>query len=51
PPAIDDADFDQEGDLLLLKKLLNDDPSSALLSKELHFEEINTIKSSIDDPP
>ncbi|GJX86726.1 reverse transcriptase domain-containing protein [Tanacetum coccineum] len=51
PPRIDDADFDPEGDLLLLKKLLNDDPSSPLPSKELHFEELKTIKSSIDDPP
>ncbi|GJS69073.1 reverse transcriptase domain-containing protein [Tanacetum coccineum] len=30
PPGIDDADFDSEGDLLLLEKLLNDDPSSRL---------------------
>ncbi|GKA37597.1 reverse transcriptase domain-containing protein [Tanacetum coccineum] len=51
PPGIDDADFDPEGDLLLLEKLLNDDPSSHLPPKELHFEEIKTIKSSIDDPP
>ncbi|GKA67297.1 reverse transcriptase domain-containing protein [Tanacetum coccineum] len=33
---IDDADFDLEGDLLLLEKLLNDDPSSPLL-EELHL--------------
>ncbi|GJS73061.1 reverse transcriptase domain-containing protein [Tanacetum coccineum] len=51
PPGIDDADFDPEGDLLLLKKLLNDDPSSPLPLKELHFEELKTIKSFIDDPP
>ncbi|GKB60673.1 reverse transcriptase domain-containing protein [Tanacetum coccineum] len=51
PPGIDDADFDPEGDLLLLKKLLNNDPSSPLPLKELHFEEIKMIKSSIDDPP
>ncbi|GJU80773.1 reverse transcriptase domain-containing protein [Tanacetum coccineum] len=44
-------DFDPEGDRLLLKKLLNDDPSSLLPPKKLHFEEIKTIKSSIDDPP
>ncbi|GKB42915.1 reverse transcriptase domain-containing protein [Tanacetum coccineum] len=50
PPGIDDTDFDPEGDLLLLKKLLNDDPSSPLPPKELHFEEIKTVKSSIDDP-
>ncbi|GJY14783.1 reverse transcriptase domain-containing protein [Tanacetum coccineum] len=50
PPGIDDADFDPEGDLLLLEKLLNDDPSSPLPPKELHFEELKIIKSSIDDP-
>ncbi|GJZ81439.1 reverse transcriptase domain-containing protein [Tanacetum coccineum] len=51
PPGIDDPDFDLEGDILLLEKLLNDDQSSPLPPKELHFEEIKTIKSSIDDPP
>ncbi|GJS49807.1 reverse transcriptase domain-containing protein [Tanacetum coccineum] len=51
PPGIDDADFDPEGDILLLEKLLNDDPSSPLPLKELHFEELKMIKSSIDDPP
>ncbi|GJS40303.1 reverse transcriptase domain-containing protein [Tanacetum coccineum] len=51
PPGIDDADFDPEGDLLLLEKLLNDDPSSPLPPKELKFEELKMIKSSIDDPP
>ncbi|GKA63647.1 reverse transcriptase domain-containing protein [Tanacetum coccineum] len=51
PPGIDDADFDPEGDIRLLEKLLNDDPSSPLPLKELNFEELKTIKSSIDDPP
>ncbi|GJX67585.1 reverse transcriptase domain-containing protein [Tanacetum coccineum] len=51
PSGIDDADFDPKGDLLLLEKLLNDDPSSPLPLKELHFEEIKMIKYSIDDPP
>nr|GEZ28829.1 reverse transcriptase domain-containing protein [Tanacetum cinerariifolium] len=37
PPGIDDADFDLEGDILLLEKLLNDDPSSPLPPKELHL--------------
>ncbi|GJR48221.1 reverse transcriptase domain-containing protein [Tanacetum coccineum] len=41
----------REGDIRLLKKLLNDDPSSPLSPKELNFEELKTIKSSIDDPP
>ncbi|GJW20601.1 hypothetical protein Tco_0031223 [Tanacetum coccineum] len=40
PPGIDDDEFDPEGDLLLLEKLLNDDPSSLLPPKELHFEEL-----------
>ncbi|GKC84928.1 reverse transcriptase domain-containing protein, partial [Tanacetum coccineum] len=50
PPRIDDDDFDLEGDLLLLEKLLNDDPSSPLPSKELHGDELKIVKSSIDDP-
>ncbi|GJV02412.1 reverse transcriptase domain-containing protein [Tanacetum coccineum] len=50
PPGIDDADFNPDGDLFLLEKLLNDDPSSPIPPKELHFEEIKMIKSSIDDP-
>ncbi|GJV00712.1 reverse transcriptase domain-containing protein [Tanacetum coccineum] len=51
PPGIDDDNFDPEGDLLLLEKLLNDDPSSPLPLKELHVEELKIVKSSIDDPP
>ncbi|GJU44283.1 reverse transcriptase domain-containing protein [Tanacetum coccineum] len=50
PPGIDDAYFDPKRDLLLLEKLLNDDPSPPLPPKKLHFKEIKTIKSSIDDP-
>ncbi|GJW24823.1 reverse transcriptase domain-containing protein [Tanacetum coccineum] len=41
PPGIDDADFDPKGDIHLLEELLNNDPSSPLPPKELHFEEIN----------
>ncbi|GJV09377.1 hypothetical protein Tco_1347033 [Tanacetum coccineum] len=51
PPGIDDAEFDPKGDIRLLEKLLNDDPSSPLPPKELNIEELKTIKSSIDDPP
>nr|GEV31628.1 reverse transcriptase domain-containing protein [Tanacetum cinerariifolium] len=51
-PGIDDTDFDLEGDIRLLEKLLNEDPSSfPLPPKELNVEEIKTIKSSIDEPP
>nr|GEU81569.1 reverse transcriptase domain-containing protein [Tanacetum cinerariifolium] len=51
PPRIDDTDFDLEGDILLIEKLLNGDPSSPLPLKELNLEELKTLKSSIDDPP
>ncbi|GKG33268.1 hypothetical protein Tco_0430778, partial [Tanacetum coccineum] len=51
PPGIGDADFNSEGYILLLEKLLNNDPSSPLPLKELHFEELKMIKSSIDDSP
>nr|GEU35733.1 reverse transcriptase domain-containing protein [Tanacetum cinerariifolium] len=50
-PGIDDTDFDLERDILLIKKLLNDDPSSPLPLKELNLEELKIVKSSIDDPP
>ncbi|GJY00070.1 reverse transcriptase domain-containing protein [Tanacetum coccineum] len=49
--GFDDDNFDPEGDLLLLEKLLNDDPSSPLPPKELHVEDLKIVKSSIDDPP
>ncbi|GJT66557.1 hypothetical protein Tco_1018037 [Tanacetum coccineum] len=47
PPGIDDDDFDPEGDILLLEKLLNNDPSSPLTPKELNFEELKVIKSDV----
>ncbi|GKB65972.1 hypothetical protein Tco_0927384 [Tanacetum coccineum] len=47
PPGIDGADFDPEGDILLLEKLLNDDISFPLPPKELHFEGLKVIKSYI----
>nr|GEZ87804.1 reverse transcriptase domain-containing protein [Tanacetum cinerariifolium] len=50
-PGIDDTDFDPDGDILLLEKLLNDDPSYPLPPKELNLEELKTVNSSIDDPP
>ncbi|GJX26722.1 reverse transcriptase domain-containing protein [Tanacetum coccineum] len=51
PPGISDPDFDPEGEILLLEKLLNDDTSSPLPLKELNFEELKTIKYSTDDFP
>nr|GEZ98596.1 reverse transcriptase domain-containing protein [Tanacetum cinerariifolium] len=50
PSGIDDTDFDPEGDILLLKKSLNDDPLSLLPPKELNLEGLKTVKSSIDCP-
>ncbi|GKD27332.1 hypothetical protein Tco_1233546, partial [Tanacetum coccineum] len=46
-PGIIDDDFDPEGDILLLEKLLNDDPPSPLPPKELNFEELKVIKSDV----
>ncbi|GJT49169.1 hypothetical protein Tco_0975326 [Tanacetum coccineum] len=46
PPGIDDDDFDPEGDILLLEKLLNDDLLSPL-TKEFNFEELKVIKSDV----
>nr|GEU29958.1 reverse transcriptase domain-containing protein [Tanacetum cinerariifolium] len=40
-----------DGDILVIEKLLNDDPSSPLPPKELNLEELKTVKSSTDDPP
>nr|GFA27409.1 reverse transcriptase domain-containing protein [Tanacetum cinerariifolium] len=52
PPGINDTDLDLEGDICLLKELLNNDPSlSPLPPKELNVKEIKTVKSSIDEPP
>ncbi|GJV61481.1 reverse transcriptase domain-containing protein [Tanacetum coccineum] len=47
-PGIDDDDFDPEGDLLLLEKLLNDDPSSPLPPKELNLEELKDLPSHLE---
>nr|GEX88770.1 reverse transcriptase domain-containing protein [Tanacetum cinerariifolium] len=51
PPGVDDTNLDLEGDIHLLKELLNNDPSlSPLPPKELNVKEIKTVKSSIDEP-
>ncbi|GKE02070.1 reverse transcriptase domain-containing protein, partial [Tanacetum coccineum] len=51
PPRIDDAEFDPEGDIRLIEEILNNDPYPPLLPKDLKFEELKTIKSSVDEPP
>ncbi|GJR81569.1 reverse transcriptase domain-containing protein [Tanacetum coccineum] len=58
-PEIDDSYYDSEGDILLLKSFLNDDPSPPPnqgnylpeIRKELKICEAKTDKSSIDEPP
>nr|GEW29622.1 reverse transcriptase domain-containing protein [Tanacetum cinerariifolium] len=47
-----DSDFLLEGDIILLKEFLNNDPSSPpLLPQELKVVEPTKEKSSIDEPP
>nr|GEV45777.1 reverse transcriptase domain-containing protein [Tanacetum cinerariifolium] len=49
---VDDEAITFKGDIRLLEKLLNNDPSSSPLpTEELKVEEIKTVKSSIDEPP
>nr|GFA33197.1 reverse transcriptase domain-containing protein [Tanacetum cinerariifolium] len=59
-PKIDHSYFDKEGDILLLKAFLNDDPSLPSptqgnylpqVRKELKIYEAKNDKSSIDEPP
>ncbi|GKB38346.1 hypothetical protein Tco_0883288 [Tanacetum coccineum] len=50
-PEIDDSYYDSEGDILLLEKFLNDDPSSPPLPpQELKVVEPKNEKSFIDEP-
>ncbi|GJQ90640.1 reverse transcriptase domain-containing protein [Tanacetum coccineum] len=59
-PKVDDSYYDPEGDIILLKSFLNDDPSLPpptqgnylpKIRKELKVCEAKTDKSSIDEPP
>ncbi|GJZ39469.1 reverse transcriptase domain-containing protein [Tanacetum coccineum] len=51
-PEIDNSYYDSEGDILLLEKFLNDDPSSPPLPPhELKVVEPKNKKSLIDEPP
>ncbi|GJU43189.1 hypothetical protein Tco_1200455 [Tanacetum coccineum] len=51
PPGINDAEFDSEGDIRLIKEILNNDPYSPLPPKDLKCEELKSVKSSVDEPP
>nr|GEW32267.1 reverse transcriptase domain-containing protein [Tanacetum cinerariifolium] len=51
-PEIDESYYDSEGDIILLKEFLNDDPSSPPLPpQELKVVEPTNEKYSIDEPP
>ncbi|GKA03682.1 reverse transcriptase domain-containing protein, partial [Tanacetum coccineum] len=59
-PEVDDSNYDLEGDILLLKSFLNDDPSLPLptqgdylpeIQKELKVCEAKNDKPLIDEPP
>nr|GEZ96556.1 reverse transcriptase domain-containing protein [Tanacetum cinerariifolium] len=51
-PEIDESYYDSEGDILLLKEFLNDDPSSPPLPlQELKVVEPTNEKYPIDEPP
>nr|GEY96711.1 reverse transcriptase domain-containing protein [Tanacetum cinerariifolium] len=43
--------FYPDGDISLLEKFLNKDPSSPLPPKEIKTKELKSIKSSVDEPP
>ncbi|GKE14390.1 reverse transcriptase domain-containing protein, partial [Tanacetum coccineum] len=51
PPRIDDAEFNPEGDIRLIKDILNNDSYSPLPPHNLKCEELRSIKSSVDEPP
>ncbi|GJY92370.1 reverse transcriptase domain-containing protein [Tanacetum coccineum] len=51
PPGINDVEFNPEGDIRLIEEMLNKDSYSPLPPKELKFEKLKTIKSSVDEPP
>ncbi|GJV54441.1 reverse transcriptase domain-containing protein [Tanacetum coccineum] len=47
---IDESYYDPEGDIRLLKEILNDDPFTPLPPKEIKTVELKKEKSSIDEP-
>ncbi|GJT54545.1 reverse transcriptase domain-containing protein [Tanacetum coccineum] len=49
-PEIDHADFDPEGDIFLIERLLNNDPFQ-LHPMDLMQVEVTKVKSSIKEPP
>ncbi|GKE79987.1 hypothetical protein Tco_1549987, partial [Tanacetum coccineum] len=49
-PEIDRADFDPEGDICLIERLLNNDPFQ-LPPIDLKQVKVTKVKSSIEEPP
>ncbi|GJT94682.1 reverse transcriptase domain-containing protein [Tanacetum coccineum] len=50
PPGIDDAEFNPEGDIRLIKEMLNKDSFYPLPLKDLKCKELKSVKSSVDEP-
>ncbi|GJX17869.1 reverse transcriptase domain-containing protein [Tanacetum coccineum] len=50
PSGIDDAEFNPERDIRLIKEMLNKDPYSPLPPKDLKCKELKSIKSLVDEP-
>nr|GEY83769.1 DNA-directed DNA polymerase [Tanacetum cinerariifolium] len=50
PTGNENFEYDPEGDILFLEKLLNEDPFQLLL-KDLKLAEESKVKSSVEEPP
>nr|GEU44997.1 reverse transcriptase domain-containing protein [Tanacetum cinerariifolium] len=50
PLGIDDAEVDPDGDICLIKEILNNDPTSPLPPKDLKCEELKSVESSVNEP-
>lgn len=50
-PEIEETDFDPEGDILLLGKMLNNDPSPSHHPMELKIKELKEVNPSNKNPP
>nr|GEY62941.1 reverse transcriptase domain-containing protein [Tanacetum cinerariifolium] len=51
PPGINDAEFDPQRDIRLIKEILNNDLTSPLPLKDLKYEELKSVESSVNEPP
>lgn len=49
--GIDNSNFDPEGDILFLEKLLNEDPIPSSPPMDLKMADVKEVKPSIENPP